>query len=159
MACKPLKLDFSLFPFPSALPEDMATWEMVLKCCVMGLIILFGVIGNALIIIIVCVSKKMHTTINLYISNLAVADLIVACFPTWIYITTHVTNGWILGEFICKFNAFVQGKTKSLGFHKYIPDIDLAGAHCCNEKYFQTKINQLPLAQEAPATIGNESVY
>lgn len=101
--------DISKYNYPGT-PTEMATWEVALKCGIMGIIILLGVIGNSLVIIIVSVSKKMRTTINFYIVNMAIADLFVACFPAWIHVTTDVTDGWIVGEFICKFNAFVQSK-------------------------------------------------
>ncbi|GFN91874.1 neuropeptide ff receptor 2 [Plakobranchus ocellatus] len=102
-----IKFDFSLIDFPGDFtPKPL--WEKILKCVIVSLLILVAIVGNTLIIVIVSSSKKMRSTTNFYIVNLAVADLFVACFPMWIYITTDITNGWILGEFFCKFNAFVQ---------------------------------------------------
>ncbi|XP_059147523.1 trissin receptor-like [Physella acuta] len=99
--------DVSKIPYPR-IPTQYPLWELVLKSVVSGLILLIAFFGNVLIIVIVSLSKKMRTTINFYIVNLAVADLLIACFPLWIHVTTYVTGGWILGGILCKLNAFVQ---------------------------------------------------
>ncbi|XP_055876707.1 QRFP-like peptide receptor isoform X2 [Biomphalaria glabrata] len=100
-------IDVSRVPYPRSVSEA-SLWEVVVKCLLVGALMLMAVVGNLLIIVIVSTSKKMKTTTNYYIVNLAVADLLVACFPMWIYVIADVTEGWILGGFLCKFNAFVQ---------------------------------------------------
>ncbi|GFS09653.1 pyroglutamylated RFamide peptide receptor [Elysia marginata] len=103
------EIDFSQIPFPGDFTPK-PQWEVILKCIIVSVLIFVAVVGNILIIAIVFSSRKMRSTTNFYIANLAVADLLVALFPMWIYITIDVTDGWILGGFLCKFNAFVQSE-------------------------------------------------
>ncbi|XP_035825028.1 substance-K receptor [Aplysia californica] len=105
--CQVTEVDVSGYNYPRAL-EHLPLWEIVLKCGVVSVLLLLAIIGNTLVIIIVTISKKMKTTTNYYIVNLAIADLLVACFPMWAYVTTNITDGYILGAFFCKFNAFIQ---------------------------------------------------
>lgn len=107
--CQFAVVDISRIPYPQQ-RDPMATWEVVVKSALVAILTLIAVIGNVLIIVIVVLSKKMRTTTNFYIVNLAVADLLVACFPMWIYVTKNLTDGWVLGAFMCKFNASVQSK-------------------------------------------------
>ncbi|CAG5115685.1 unnamed protein product, partial [Candidula unifasciata] len=100
-------IDFSHFPFPKVI-VPMVSWEVYVKCVAMAIIILTAVVGNLFIIVIVSSSKAMRTTTNMYIINLAVADLIIACFPTWIFLVKDVNKMWATGGFFCKFNAFIQ---------------------------------------------------
>ena len=45
-----------------------------------GLISLFALIGNALVIYVVVVSPRMRTVTNYYIANMALADVTIALF-------------------------------------------------------------------------------
>lgn len=101
--------NFSRYPYPGR-KSIPVTWDVVVKCAFIVLIILVALVGNTLMIVIVTFSKKMRTTTNYYILNLAVADLIIACVPTWVLLVMNVHLGWVLGEFLCKFNAFLIGK-------------------------------------------------
>ena len=84
-------------------------WEIVVKSLIYGIIIIFSLIGNALIIAIVLQNRKMRTATNYYIVNLAVADIMVTVSCTWVTLVDDVTEGWVLGAFFCKFNTFTQG--------------------------------------------------
>ena len=102
-------IDFGEFDFVGVI-EVKPVWEIIIKCALIGSLLLVAILGNLLVIVIVSISRKMRTTTNYYIVNLAIADLLVACFPMWSYVTTDVTDGYILGAFFCKFNAFVQSE-------------------------------------------------
>ncbi|BFZ18004.1 hypothetical protein BsWGS_21043 [Bradybaena similaris] len=101
------RINFTLYAYPHVI-VPMATWEVWVKSVAVFLLIVAAVVGNVLIIIIVCSSKTMRTTTNIYIANLAGADLIIACLPTWIYLLKDVKKFWAVGWFFCKFNAFIQ---------------------------------------------------
>jgi len=45
-----------------------------------GTISVMAVVGNALVIWIVTSSKRMHNVTNLYIANLALADIVIGLF-------------------------------------------------------------------------------
>jgi hypothetical protein len=62
----------------------------------------------------------MRTATNYYIMNLSFADLLVACFPIWIHIVDDVTEGWVVGEYFCKFNPFIQSKYIFVDYFSHI---------------------------------------
>lgn len=72
-------------------------------------IILFGVIGNSLVIYVVYKFKNLHTVTNYFIVNLAVADLLVntLCLPFTLMYTLH--GEWKLGWALCFMLPYAQG--------------------------------------------------
>lgn len=46
-----------------------------------------GVVGNALTITIIAINKRLQTTTNVFVTNLAVADIVLLCvnLPTTIW--------------------------------------------------------------------------
>ncbi|RWS08322.1 allatostatin-A receptor-like protein [Dinothrombium tinctorium] len=67
-----------------------------------GIIVIVGLIGNALVVIVVLCNPQMRSTTNLLIINLAIADLlfIVVCVPftAWDYALSY----WPFGEVCCR---------------------------------------------------------
>ncbi|XP_050391461.1 neuropeptide FF receptor 2 [Patella vulgata] len=92
-------------------PEELRTipiWEMVLKIGFYVPVIVLALLGNLLVILVVARNKRMKTTTNYYIVNLAISDLLVALSCSWVHLLDNLTDGWILGAFFCKFNTFAQ---------------------------------------------------
>lgn len=105
---------FILDPRQHAYPKpfkQVPVWEASIKICVYSLMILLSVIGNILIILVVAKNKRMRTTTNFYIVNLAASDLLVTLSCTWVNLVNDLSEGWILGSFFCKVNSFAQGKS------------------------------------------------
>lgn len=100
-------VDFSSALYPGSY-KNYPTWEIVLKISFVVLVEIVAIVGNILLILIVMGSKKMRTTTNYYIVNLAISDLLVALFPIWMHLVDDVTEGWVVGGFLCKFNPFMQ---------------------------------------------------
>ena len=85
-------------------------WELALKVTLYTLVIISSLVGNLLIIFVVWKNKRMRTTTNYYLVNLAIADLLVTSMCSWVHVVDDVTENWVLGAFFCKFNSFAQGK-------------------------------------------------
>ncbi|CAC5424216.1 NPFFR2 [Mytilus coruscus] len=100
-------LDSRLHPYPKEF-RKVPLWEASLKIFVYSLMILVSVIGNILIILVVAKNKRMRTTTNYYIVNLAASDLLVTLSCTWVNLVSDLSEGWILGSFFCKVNSFAQ---------------------------------------------------
>ncbi|CAG5135912.1 unnamed protein product, partial [Candidula unifasciata] len=83
-------------------------WEIVVKTVFYVPVIILGIIGNVIIIAVVAKNKRMQTTTNYYIVNLAVADCLVALTCSWTHLVDDLTPFWILGSFFCTFNTFSQ---------------------------------------------------
>lgn len=65
-------------------------------------ITVLGIVFNVFVLMIFCLHKKACTVAEIYLGNLAVADLIlVSCLPFW---AVNISNGfnWPFGLFLCK---------------------------------------------------------
>lgn len=102
-------LDYKIIPYLGEI-KKVPLYEIVLKSYLYAMIIFFSLVGNTLIIVVVLRHKQMRTTTNFYIVNLAVADILVTVFCTWVHLVNNLNNNnWVLGSFFCKFNTFSQG--------------------------------------------------
>nr|AKQ63065.1 orphan G-protein coupled receptor 59 [Platynereis dumerilii] len=99
-------MNMSGIPYPPIIPKP--TWEILLKSLFSALIIIAAILGNTLVIYIVWRNKRMRTTTNYFLVNLAVSDLMVTLSCTWVHLVDDLTEGWVLGAFFCKFNSFAQ---------------------------------------------------
>ncbi|XP_061699938.1 B2 bradykinin receptor [Syngnathoides biaculeatus] len=68
----------------------------------MGVITVLGVVLNALVLLVFCLHKKACTVAEIYLSNLAAADLLLSCcLPFW---AVNIAQGfnWPFGAAMCK---------------------------------------------------------
>ncbi|XP_022247855.1 growth hormone secretagogue receptor type 1-like [Limulus polyphemus] len=88
--------------FPSTI-KNMTT-------VILSIILAVGATGNVLIPIVVCRTKELRNSTNIFLMNLSVADLLVllVCTPP-ILIELHTKpEVWLLGENMCKIVPFVE---------------------------------------------------
>lgn len=73
-----------------------------------GIIILIGLIGNITLIKIFCTVKSMRNVPNLFISSLALGDLLllVTCVP--VDASRYLADEWLFGRIGCKLIPFIQ---------------------------------------------------
>lgn len=91
----------------------------VLYCAVVpflfGLVTLTGVIGNSLVIYVICSKQKMRTLTNLLLLNLAFADLsfVLICppFTAYEFATYHWPFSGVLGDVVCKLMHYLLNVT------------------------------------------------
>lgn len=75
------------------------------------IIIVGGLLGNVSVILTVALNRSMRTTINYYVANLAVADALICLICMGAHLLITLTRPvYALGEFMCKFNPFMQSK-------------------------------------------------
>lgn len=67
-----------------------------------------GIIGNLLVCIAVYRNHSMRTVTNYFITNLAVADILVILFCLPPTVLWDVTETWFFGERMCKIILYVQ---------------------------------------------------
>ena len=79
---------------------------------IIGLILLVicivGFCGNTLVIVAVFLSKKLRTTTNVYVVNLAVADLLSCMFQIWDVVGLWSLDGWPIADWICVVSSAVS---------------------------------------------------
>ncbi|XP_069748543.1 motilin receptor [Narcine bancroftii] len=67
-----------------------------------------GVTGNALTVLIILRYKDMKTTTNLYLSSMAVSDLLILfCLPFDLYRLWRY-KPWVFGDFLCRFYQYIN---------------------------------------------------
>ncbi|XP_076683775.1 trissin receptor-like isoform X2 [Andrena cerasifolii] len=77
----------------------IALYTIVFVCCFFG---------NLMVIVVVTFSRRMRSITNLFLANLAVADLCVGVFCVYQTLTNYLMNSWRLGDFLCKVYMFVH---------------------------------------------------
>ena len=84
--------------------NDDPSSQNIVFATLYSLIVLFGVVGNGIVIAIVRKTPSMHTTTNYLLVNLAVADLLSLLFcPGFYDFSLHdIRLKQTIGDFICK---------------------------------------------------------
>ena len=104
-----LSFNFSEFEFSRSSTFKEFTVVEYAKIIVTVAVICAALIGNIGIILAVWFNRGMRTTINLYLVNLAVADLFICTFCMTVYLINNLAEPlFILGPIVCKLNAFCQ---------------------------------------------------
>lgn len=101
--------NFSDYDFPrNQIFKEFTTSEYS-KIFASVLVITTALLGNIGVIIAVIIYRNMRTTINFYLVNLAIADILICTFCMTVYLINNLTDPlFILGPIICKVNAFCQ---------------------------------------------------
>lgn len=90
-------------PYQRHVPEP-PTYLLVVVTIFYILIFILGVFGNIIVILVIVFNKNMRSTVNMFLVNLCVADLLVMviCMPPTL-VELHFKEIWYLGEFMCKY--------------------------------------------------------
>ena len=83
------------------------TKQDIVFCVLYSVVVLIGVVGNSMVIAIVCKTRSMHTTTNYLLMNLAVADLLtlLLCPGIYDFALPCVHTPSIANDVICKLFA------------------------------------------------------
>lgn len=84
-------------------------WEIALKVLFYALSFVVDVVGNVIVVLIIYMNKRMRSTTNILILNLAISDIMVGLFCMWMHLGNQISTNWPFGELICKVNTFIQG--------------------------------------------------
>ncbi|XP_018613177.1 atypical chemokine receptor 4 [Scleropages formosus] len=83
--------------------EDVRSFARVFLPVIYTLVLVVGLAGNALVVAIYVHYKKLRTMTDVYIMNLALADLLLLLtLPFW---AADAIVGWVLGEAMCKITS------------------------------------------------------
>ncbi|XP_071344533.1 C-X-C chemokine receptor type 1 [Trachinotus anak] len=64
------------------------------------IVFVFSVVGNSIVVYVVCCMKQGRSTTDIYLMHLALADLLFCLtLPFW---AVNANSGWIFGNFMCK---------------------------------------------------------
>jgi len=87
---------------------EVPTFVVVILSLFYGIISLTAFVGNSLVIYVVVVSRRMRTVTNMYIANLAFADVTIALFAIPFQFHAALLQRWDLPAFMCQFCPTVQ---------------------------------------------------
>lgn len=96
--------------FPTLYPKDNCSnfvefWDLLgtLQPIYLSLISVIGLLGNGFVLCIFCLQRKASSSVpDIYLGNLAMADLVmVSCLPFWV-ITLANNFEWVFGVLLCK---------------------------------------------------------
>lgn len=77
------------------------SWTNILTGTILYSIVLLTTLGNILVLVAIHVNKKLHTTFNYYVVNLAITDLAVAVTAMSFHTTDNMLGYWPFGELLC----------------------------------------------------------
>ncbi|OWF48461.1 trissin receptor-like isoform X1 [Mizuhopecten yessoensis] len=106
---QPSALLLSMLKYVDAPPLPVKpTWEITLKILFYALSFVVDVVGNVIVVIIIYLNKRMRSTTNILILNLAISDIMVGLFCMWVHLGNQISANWPFGPFICKASTFTQ---------------------------------------------------
>jgi leucokinin receptor len=87
---------------------DIPTWMATLLAIVYFSVALFAVLGNWMVLWIVIRSKVMRNVTNIFIANLALADIMIGALAIPFQFQAALLQKWILKFFMCSFCPMIQ---------------------------------------------------
>ncbi|XP_018519283.1 B2 bradykinin receptor [Lates calcarifer] len=88
---------------------DAWDWVYTIQPAYMSIICFLGVIGNSFVLCVFCLQKRHNSVADIYLSNLAAADLLmVSCLPFWVA-TIIDRFHWRFGEPMCQLISVIIG--------------------------------------------------
>lgn len=87
---------------------DVPISLLVLLCIAYGAVSLAAVIGNSSVLYFVVRKKRLRSVTNMFIANLATADILIGSFAIPFQFLSGLLQRWILPNFMCPFCTFIQ---------------------------------------------------
>ncbi|XP_070580556.1 galanin receptor 2b-like [Ptychodera flava] len=91
----------------SSFDEYYSRPDQIIMPVLFSVIFAVGLIGNVLVMVTVIAGRGRQNTTNIFITNLAVADLLLSIFCTPFMMTLFLVSDWIFSEAVCKLNNFL----------------------------------------------------
>ncbi|XP_065301625.1 melatonin receptor type 1C-like [Dermacentor albipictus] len=79
--------------------------------------IVLAVMGNAMVVLTVLRHRGMRTRTNMFIVNLAIADILVALLDMPVSMATLLRGDWVMGRAFCQFNGFTMALLLMCSIH------------------------------------------
>ncbi|TNN33095.1 B2 bradykinin receptor [Liparis tanakae] len=84
-------------------------WLYAMQPAYMSVICLLGLVGNSCVLCVFCLQKRRRSVADIYLSNLAAADLLMlCCLPFWVDTILNKFH-WRFGETMCRLINSVIG--------------------------------------------------
>ena len=83
------------------------SWD-AMKATILGAVNIFALCGNVSLFVVLLRKPALRTQNNMFLLNLAAADLLVSVVNMPMASATLVHGSWMFGEFVCTLTAFVN---------------------------------------------------
>lgn len=97
----------SLLPHANNIIDNK--WVQAVFCVIYTIIFVLGLVGNILVCFVVIRNKAMQTVTNLFISNLALSDILLCVFAVPFTPLYSFRGSWSWGSLLCHIMPFAQG--------------------------------------------------
>uniref|UniRef100_A0AAN0N7B3 Tachykinin-like peptide receptor 99D n=1 Tax=Polyphagotarsonemus latus TaxID=1204166 RepID=A0AAN0N7B3_9ACAR len=87
---------------------DVPVYLILILAFAYGLVSLTAVLGNSIVLWFVVRSKKLRTVTNIFIANLAIADILIGALAIPFQFQAALLQRWVLPHFFCSFCSFIQ---------------------------------------------------
>jgi hypothetical protein len=84
---------------------------------VLSIVMVMAFVGNSMTLITLWRHQRMRTRTNMFIANLAIADVMVSIFDMPVAMITLVQGRWIFPDAVCYINGFTVGLGFMLSIH------------------------------------------
>ena len=81
-------------------------WTIIEPAC-LAFVFMGALFGNVILFYIVAKVRALQTKDNVFILNLAAADLLVAVFNVPVTCVAVIAKDWILGKIVCLMTGFI----------------------------------------------------
>ncbi|XP_072042642.1 melatonin receptor type 1B-B-like [Amphiura filiformis] len=86
---------------------SLGEYSARIALAVIGILVtILGLFGNSLVILSVGLSRKLQNATNVFVTNLAVADLMTCSIIPWNVVALLSFDGWPVAEWLCAVAAF-----------------------------------------------------
>ncbi|NXG69890.1 AGTR2 protein, partial [Baryphthengus martii] len=92
---------------PSPCPLVSSDYQFSLIPAIFSVVFVLGLVGNTVVVVVLCCHSGPQTVANIYIFNLALSDLL--CLSTLPFWATYYAQGynWLFGSLMCKISSSV----------------------------------------------------
>ncbi|KAH3827686.1 orexin receptor type 2-like [Dreissena polymorpha] len=108
--CMPMDVYID-YMFTEGIYPDTGKWFLIIAYIISFVV---GLIGNTLVCVVIWRNRGMRTVTNIFIVNLAIADIavLIMCLPMTLLV--DVTCTWFFGDVVCKVNQFTMTSSISV---------------------------------------------
>ncbi|XP_012275923.1 neuropeptide Y receptor type 2 isoform X2 [Orussus abietinus] len=100
-------IDTTKYRFPSDIWIIRPTWEIIVKVMTILPVFVVGVLANSSLIRVILGNKLLRTTTNLFIANMAIADLGTCMLCPWMFLCVDFFQNYMLGSVGCRLDGLL----------------------------------------------------
>ncbi|XP_059579586.1 gastrin/cholecystokinin type B receptor [Alligator mississippiensis] len=95
-------------------PRPSRELEVTVRVLLYGLIFALSVLGNALVVAVLALNRRLRTVTNAFLLSLALSDLLLAlcCMP--FTLIPNLMGTFVFGDVVCKLMAYLMGVSVSV---------------------------------------------